>query len=1157
MSSIGGDDNDKDNDDDDDYCSSIHKFVARQRELLDLELQAENNDESAIGSKKDNKSRSNNSSSREDHEQRRSHVLGRLEASDVSVGLYGRTVVRLTRWTSSETGGTANEPIPRTSSDGLPLLPAHRFAVGNEVEIRTKASGSGSSGSGSRSQKGTLGGVVSAVSDTSVSVAIIFKDAKHSSAQANKGKPKNSSAKKKASSGAAGDEDDEMSLLDSAPLTLVPKSSIEVHKKLVAALERLERHGEDHPIAGSVVRALFSAPGSRSHSHPQPQSRPSSPAKPCFNPGLDASQRDAIAFALQPDRRVALIHGPPGTGKTTTVAELIRQAVHRHGMRVLVTAPSNVAVDNILERLTGDEDQSRGKASSKQKSLRTVRLGHPARIKPSIIKHSLEALVQSSDGTEVVRDVRNELESYLKVISRSARSDAAAKNRKGQRTKVDKQAAYKEIKSLRKEVRVREEKVVQDLIRSAHVVLATTVGADNRVLNQITHPKEGNGGDKNKGFDLVIIDEAAQALEASCWIPILRGRKVVLAGDHCQLPPTIKSKDSRVVAGLGVTLFERLMRLYRSREHDISRMLQIQYRMHHKIADWASQAMYHGELSTHDSVKTRTLGQLDSVRARKEESDRSGGSTVEDEDEEDGFGHLSDTTLLMIDTSGCDMHEQETEAGSRFNEGEASLVSQHVRNLLDLGVEQNQVAIITPYNGQVELLRNLLLPEFPRLEIRSVDGFQGGEREAVVLSLVRSSEKGGRDGIGFLRDDRRQNVAVTRAKRHLALICDSETVSQSSFVRNLIEWIETHGDQRSAIEYVYASESEDNHREYEDDLVASELELQKLIERSSATSGNDSSEKSPIQRSSNKKESPPKRPNATSLNESERKELMGRIQNFVETGKKGDEMALSSELSSADRRLIHEFAEKEGLGHRSEGTEGVDRRIVLVIEKQAASNDDTTELPSELRDTTRASKDSESPKEETPDTELSTKVVSNFATLSMDDSDSDEGETGEDTPKKTEAIEQESSVNLQTDNSLLAQLAKERASRQQQQRKQHQQAQSKAPAASTKKKKKKKPNKSKGQRLGGGIPPKKAPPKEDLGLDDLDDMAFLDAQIEKAQNTHGRKVQGSGKQYRTIVNGILNSRPEPKAKPKNSNASDALRSKLNEAGKARRKKTKK
>jgi superfamily I DNA and/or RNA helicase len=401
--------------------------------------------------------------------------------------------------------------------------------------------------------------------------------------------------------------------------------------------------------------------------------------------------------------------------KTTTVVELIQQAVATRGYKVLVTAPSNVAVDNVLERLVADRKGNKRKLNK----LRVVRLGHPARLQPKILPYSLEALVQRAEGTEIVTDVRNELDSFLRILN----------NPKSRAN--DKRIAYKEIKSLRKEVRTREEKVVQDLLNNAQVVLATCVGASNRLLRE-------------HKFDLVVIDEAAQALEAQCWIPTLRGTTLVLAGDHCQLPPTIKTNVPEVAQGLSKTMFERIMDLYGDDKRPVSeglvsRMLDVQYRMHETISDWASQAMYNGQLRTHDFVKQRTLFQLTG------------------KSDEDG---VSEAALMLIDTSGCHMHETVNSAGSRFNTGEADIVARQVRVLVnDLGVQQEEIAVISPYNGQVEILKASLLGEFPKLEIRSVDGFQGGERDAVILSLVRSSERGGSNGIGFLKDERRLNVA--------------------------------------------------------------------------------------------------------------------------------------------------------------------------------------------------------------------------------------------------------------------------------------------------------------------------------------------------------------------------------------------------------------
>ena len=1046
--------------------AKIREFVAEQKELLELELQSETDGGEATSS---------TTTEQHNEEQRASHILSHLYASEVSVGLYGRTVVELSLWNSTNggsSGSAGGEAAAENNHGSSDRLPAHRFTVGDEVEVRSKQ----------RSSKRKFpGGVISVVTDSSISIALF--------PQRNE---KSSKKKSQASSDAEEGEDDEDDLVGPPPLSLVPKSSIEVHRKLVHALDILGSKGVDHPVAGHVVDAMFRVP----HNLPSPSASASTTTEEPFNARLDASQLEAISFALQSDRPVSLIHGPPGTGKTTTVAELIHQAVKVHQMKVLVTAPSNVAVDNILERLVQLQEQSSLSASSSShkkkqahKKLRAVRLGHPARIKASILPFSLEALVQSADGTEIVADVRKELQSFLKVLS-NPKSRAS-----------DKRVAYREVKNLRKEVRTREEKVVAELVTGSQVVLATTVGAANSMLDKV----EG-------GFDLVIIDEAAQALEASCWIPILRGRKVVLAGDHCQLPPTIKSRHPRAQSDLSKTMFERLMELYGDNDHNntprISRMLKVQYRMHQMIADWASQAMYGGELATDKGVKDRLLNQLEGVDAAGSENDE----------------ELARTPMLLIDTAGCDMFETVNAAGSRFNDGEAEIVAHHVRNLIGIGVDEQQIAVITPYNGQVELLRGFLLPDFPKLEIRSVDGFQGGEREAVVLSLVRSSEKGGRDGIGFLRDDRRQNVAISRAKRHLCVVCDTDTVSQSAFMKNLISWIEAHGDQRSAMEFLTTT---DGAVDLDNDLRDAEAELMKLVEQQTMDDSALPSETSHHKMASK----PSARPSKEDEDENKRKALMENISAFAENGAPGQELVFSQELSSYDRRLVHELAEQLNLEHRSEGTAGLDRRIIVKIKdsKPAPVQHDAASESTQTLDKTEGDK-------------AHTKSV--FASMAIDDDDDDDSdENSKESPRPTKATE-EREKNLKKDvsssstgpNQLLASLAKERREREQMK---HGVSSSTQATGTSKNKKKKK--KAGGKKQGPGIS------EEDKKLEELDDMAFLDAMIVKSENSHGRKVEGSGKGYKTIVNGILNSRPTPKEAPKNDRASNALKSKLKQA----------
>jgi ATP-dependent RNA/DNA helicase IGHMBP2 len=451
-----------------------------------------------------------------------------------------------------------------------------------------------------------------------------------------------------------------------------------------------------------------------------------------IDPALDPSQREAAAFALAA-RDAALIHGPPGTGKTTALVEVIRQAVRR-GEKVLACAPSNVATDNLVERLAAG-------------GARVVRLGHPARLLPAVLEHSLDALVEGAEGSRIVLAARRELEREERRVRKA-------------RDRAERRALRDGVRRLRAEVRELEERVVRDVLDRAEVVLATNVGAGDPLLSGIE-------------FDRVAIDEAAQALEASSWIPILKGRSVVLAGDHRQLPPTIRSREA-AEGGLGVTLFERL---HARHGEAIARMLTVQYRMHERIMEWPSRELYGGRLEAHPSVAGHLLRDLPGIAP----------------------GPDTGAPLVFIDTAGCDLEETvEVEGDSKANEGEADIAALHVERLIAAGLAAEAIAVITPYNAQVDRLRARLSAAHPLLEIGSVDGFQGREKEAVVISLVRSNPRG---DVGFLADDRRTNVAVTRARRHLAVIGDSATISRHGFLARLVAHAEASGDYRSAWEY--------------------------------------------------------------------------------------------------------------------------------------------------------------------------------------------------------------------------------------------------------------------------------------------------------------------------------------------------------------------
>ncbi|KAJ2883040.1 hypothetical protein H4R27_003031 [Coemansia aciculifera] len=482
-----------------------------------------------------------------------------------------------------------------------------------------------------------------------------------------------------------------------------------------------------------------------------------------FDSSLNESQKAAVRLAVSA-HDIALIHGPPGTGKTHTIVEVIRQLAARN-QRILVCGPSNVSVDNLVERL------------GRIRGLPIVRLGHPARILPAAVAHSLDSQTKYSDAGELVRDIRKELDDTLAKIPKCKRS-------------AERRALYDQVRELRKEYRVREAKVIDHTIGGSRVVLATLSGAASRDLA------------KNKSkFDVVVIDEATQAMEGECWIAALQAPKLILAGDHQQLPPTIKSMDARETKPkedgekeqrqscelLETTLFERV----RTKFGDtVCCMLTTQYRMHADIMKVSSERLYDGRLIADVSVAAHLLSDLEHVTATDD----------------------TESPLVFIDTASSEMRESaessdisDTATGNRqvkqlgdtdskLNKGEAELTLLHVDRLIAAGVLAADIAVISPYNAQVRLLKSMIRDKYPEVEIGSVDGFQGREKEAVILSMVRSN---GAKEIGFLSDFRRINVAITRARRHLCVIADSETVSvRDPFLKALFKHLEQSADLR-------------------------------------------------------------------------------------------------------------------------------------------------------------------------------------------------------------------------------------------------------------------------------------------------------------------------------------------------------------------------
>uniref|UniRef100_A0A671SUM4 DNA helicase n=1 Tax=Sinocyclocheilus anshuiensis TaxID=1608454 RepID=A0A671SUM4_9TELE len=597
--------------------------------------------------------------------------------------------------------------------------------------------------------------------------------------------------------------------------------------------------------------------------------------KKIYNTRLDNSQKEAVSFAIS-QKDVAIIHGPPGTGKTTTVVEVILQAVKQE-QKVLCCAPSNVAVDNLVERL----------AKSKVKVLR---LGHPARLLESIQKHSLDAVLAHSDNTNIISDIRKDMDKTFNEMKKA--------RDKGQRSNL-----RREIRELRRELKTREETAITQILKRSDVILATNTGAsDDGPLKHLP----------NDHFDLVVIDECAQALESSCWIALLKAHKCILAGDYKQLPPTIKSQ-SAASEGLSVSLMERLIKKYGD---SVVRMLTTQYRMNSAIMQWASEQMYEGKLIAHTSVEKYLLRDLAGV------------ADVEE----------TRIPLLLIDTASCGLNEMEdTDEQSKGNQGEVDIVALHIKALTETGVQVKDIAIIALYNLQVDLLRQKLSHKHAELEIKSVDGFQGREKEAVVLSLVRSNRKG---EVGFLAEDRRINVAVTRARRQLVVVCDSQTVRNHDFLKSLVDYMSEHGEVRTAFEYLEDCVAQNYIRDEKDKQINSKNAVStkqksknqgKKTEQEQKKSANNKSRglnQSNVQLYQHKNtNSHHPKPKDADQTQNKKKEIKEQLLNFLKDPNK-TELQFPSTLNSHERMLVHELSEEMGLRHESQG-EGKNRRITV------------------------------------------------------------------------------------------------------------------------------------------------------------------------------------------------------------------------------------
>ena len=447
---------------------------------------------------------------------------------------------------------------------------------------------------------------------------------------------------------------------------------------------------------------------------------------------LNESQRQSLMKILSA-RDVAFIHGPPGTGKTTTLVEAIRFTV-KEERQVLVCAPSNAAIDLLVDKLS-------------QQGLKVLRIGHPARVTEQSLSKTMDAQIAEHPHFIELRTLRRKMEKVRHQAGQYKRNFGYAE-------KEQRRLLREEAKSLKADADMLEFYIINDLLNNTEAVCATLVGSSHPVL-------------RGRKFNTVFIDEAGQALEPACWIPLLRSQRVIFAGDHCQLPPTIKSHEA-ALQGLVKTLFEKGIDKY----PELASMLQVQYRMHEAIMEFPSKYFYENKLIAHESVKHEVIRPYE-------------------------------PPIEFIDTAGSGFAEkQDPETLSRYNQDEAALLIHQVEKLVEsIGSaawldEEITMGIITPYSAQVDKLQHLaensaiLEPLHRLISINTVDAFQGQERDVIAISFVRSNEK---SEVGFLSDIRRTNVAMTRARKKLILIGDSATLGAHAFYAELIEFLQQRG----------------------------------------------------------------------------------------------------------------------------------------------------------------------------------------------------------------------------------------------------------------------------------------------------------------------------------------------------------------------------
>lgn len=457
-------------------------------------------------------------------------------------------------------------------------------------------------------------------------------------------------------------------------------------------------------------------------------------------PRLNESQQRAVTKILAANE-LAIVHGPPGTGKTTTLVQAIHALIRQDHKQILVVAPSNAAVDLLSEKLH-------------EEGLNVLRVGNPSRVSERLTALTLDHKMADHSLMREAKKLKKQANEYKTMAHKYKRSFGKAE-------RDQRKALFDEAHRIMKDVGNTEQYIIDDLVGRAQVITATLVGSNQYMIRQLT-------------FHTVVIDEAGQALEPACWIPILKAKKLVLAGDHCQLSPTIKSSEA-ARNGLSTTLLEKCIALH----PEAVSLLEEQYRMHEQIMGYSASVFYDNRLRAHASVAGHTL-------------------------------FPGDTALQFIDTAGCGFDEK-LEGTSSTNPEEAALLIRHltqtVAQLSPFYTPTNfpSIAVISPYKQQLLVLNEQLnhvpdlQPYRAAISVNTIDSFQGQERDIVYISMTRSNDRG---EIGFLSDIRRMNVAMTRARKKLVVIGDSGTLASHPFYADFVTYAEGLNAYQSAWEWL-------------------------------------------------------------------------------------------------------------------------------------------------------------------------------------------------------------------------------------------------------------------------------------------------------------------------------------------------------------------